>query len=666
MSGDAPARPFPSPPPAAAGRGHRWLLALLLLVGLALRVAYGWGGTHHNRFWDERYAFENVHALAVKGTTLTPRGFYASPLFFAPVSGLALALERLHERTGDARWDALEDGAPQPALYRAARAWTALLAVAGIGLLYLLGRRLRGPDVGLLAAALLTFLPWHLHMSGYFKPDAMLITAIVAALYATVRTLETASWRWGAVTGLAIAAAASAKLTGVVAAFPLALGTVLLGPGDRRRWRNLAVAATVSALSFLLFNPHWRLYPGYMERLKSEYEYGAFLHGTSRWDVTADSLALFAGRWVHSPPGAWLAGGGALFLLIAALPVLRRPAASATRARAAATLGLLSFAPIWLLVYVTQTNHFKPNNVLPILPVTCLCLAFALRALWRGVRHLVPPRWRGRAGTGAWLALAALVVPPGWNYVYRQSIPHTRDLAERFLRRPMTRSDNHVVLAERMDVPEPAWHGRRPIRGLRHDVERLDGVDPGVLESADGWIFHSRRLFEPGASWHARAMTSVDRKELRTLSPRWFRARGPELVVVRRLFQPSDGGSLGLAPCADGTPRCLVGSLRDAMTGGESPQPGAFEPGRLVSLQISIPARPYSPPGELPAILVAGQPRTVHLISVHTYGHTFTTERFSMPRGQARTRLELPDAHWVKPPGEGEIGWTSWQRGSGD
>ena len=70
------------------------LLGSIVLAALALRLLYASYGLHSERFWDERYAFENVRPL-MAGSLKPVKSYYPSPVVNAPVAdGVAVKRAR--------------------------------------------------------------------------------------------------------------------------------------------------------------------------------------------------------------------------------------------------------------------------------------------------------------------------------------------------------------------------------------------------------------------------------------------------------------------------------------------------------------------------------------------------------------------------------------------
>jgi len=142
----------------------------------------------------------------------------------------------------------------------AGRALTAILDIASVGLLFLIGRWLYSPAVGLLAAALLTTTVLHIQLARFFTVDPFLTFFILLAVVFMVLALrqnklgiQTLSLLLASLTvGLAV----GSKFSAVLLVLPLAV-TVFLLPGWRleRKIGILVAALLLAFLAFFITNP---------------------------------------------------------------------------------------------------------------------------------------------------------------------------------------------------------------------------------------------------------------------------------------------------------------------------------------------------------------------------------------------------------------------------
>lgn len=133
------------------------------------------------------------------------------------------------------------------------RLLTALLDVGAVALLYLLGRRLFDPVVGLLAAAFLALDVLHIQLAHFWTVDPYLTFFALAAIYCLVLALDHPRFFWpGAVfVGLAV----GSKFAGIFLLLPLALFCWWHAPAFWPRARRLLLAVFLAALTFALTNP---------------------------------------------------------------------------------------------------------------------------------------------------------------------------------------------------------------------------------------------------------------------------------------------------------------------------------------------------------------------------------------------------------------------------
>jgi 4-amino-4-deoxy-L-arabinose transferase-like glycosyltransferase len=92
-----------------------------------------------------------------------------------------------------------------------------ILGVASIYLVYVLGRQLFSPSVGLLAAAILTFFPWHIWHSQYARYYAAVIFFVALMHVFFVRSLRKDSIFFLVLAGIAAVLAVDSHITAVMA-----------------------------------------------------------------------------------------------------------------------------------------------------------------------------------------------------------------------------------------------------------------------------------------------------------------------------------------------------------------------------------------------------------------------------------------------------------------
>ena len=135
------------------------------------------------------------------------------------------------------------------------RTLSALADTASIFLVYILGRRLHGPAVGLLAAALTALAVIHIQHSHFYRPETFSVLFTLASFWAMLRMLERKRWRDSALLGLMVGLALAPKINILPLLLPLALayGYRVLdeagGHWSRVAWHAVARVAGHAALA---------------------------------------------------------------------------------------------------------------------------------------------------------------------------------------------------------------------------------------------------------------------------------------------------------------------------------------------------------------------------------------------------------------------------------
>lgn len=140
---------------------------------------------------------------------------------------------------------------------------TALFDAGTVLFIFLLGRRLYGVAVGLLAAALLSVTVLHIQLAHFFTSDPYLTFFVVAAIHFMVAAHG--NWSAGSaherrgkwyfiLAAIMVGLAIGSKFTAVLLSLPLLWTAAAIGPSSRRRyWALLGIV--VAALAFALTNP---------------------------------------------------------------------------------------------------------------------------------------------------------------------------------------------------------------------------------------------------------------------------------------------------------------------------------------------------------------------------------------------------------------------------
>lgn len=595
-------------------------LLLVLLAAGALRVWYASAQQHINRFEDERYSLQNVRKIYHLDDFEPASGYYPSPVFNLPQVWALRTSQFVYERTGRESFKAVGDnGRLLPTGFFLTRLYQALCGTATVLLIFLMGRRLASPRVGLLAAAIFAFLPWMLHSSGYNKPDALLVFGASLAFWTSLRALDRGGVADYAFAGAAIAVAMSAKLTGGLVAVPLTVGTLffLRGPERFRRAALLVFAGATSAFTFVLLNPYWRAYLHFIQGLQRDY---AGRTEASRLEVVPRILKMHVEPMLFGSLFGALALIGTVVVIFRCLEGFRATPRDPVedRTRLIAWSALLAFPLVYTVAYAVQTSYFKANNFLLIVPLTTLGLAWLLDALWRRVRELIPPRWTGAVGVTAACGVMLFFFLSGFHYVERSVVPSTYDAARLWLHNGFDPAVARLVYRETWQAPQPVWEGTRLLhRGLSAEVAS-ETVDIDAALDADAVLL---RLDRAGRDAGLAAQLEAEGwGEVLTLTPKVARLRGPPLLAAKRDWLRVS--KVGAKPESCG-PACLR---------TEQPElPGDAE--KVVAF-LWIPTS-FAPPAHPPELHLEGEPRPLplHIASKKGHGYLFVTPRFTAAPG---------------------------------
>jgi len=374
-----------------AGRARRWAwgaLAAVLLGGLGLRL---WGvrqGLPYAYNADEADHFV-PHAIEMFAHgTLNPH-YFANPPAFTYVLHAVFALAY-----GGAKGAVRAFAVHPEAVYTLARVCAAALGTVALWLLYLVGARLWGRAVGLLAAAIeaVAFLPvFYAHLA---LNDAPTLAPATLSLLGSAGVLRKGRLRDHLLAGVGLGLACATKYTAGIVLLPLLAAIALRHRGrgagpPARALAGLALAGACALAAFVVANPYALLD---YHSFHAELAHQSALSSESQGKLGAPKeggLAYYL--WSFTWGLGW---GPSLAALAGAVTVWRRERA----------LGwLLVPAAVAFLAFMGTESRYFGRWLMPIFPVACLLAAMftAQVVAWAGLTL---------RSQGARVLLAALLV----------------------------------------------------------------------------------------------------------------------------------------------------------------------------------------------------------------------------------------------------------------
>lgn len=277
------------------------------------------------------------------------------------------------------------------------RAISALMDLGAIFFLFLLGRRLYGSKVGLLAAGLLSLSVLNIQLSHFYAVDTFANLFIVATFFFLVRATSSGRWLDYALTGLMFGLGLSSKLSVFTLSAPILAGVGLdlyrrarggnVRPAVEHSLVRLLTVFVIAALTFRVLQPiafggpsfwDWSLNPVWVKDILEQEKMvsgDADLPWVQQWTDRSVLFPLYnIVVWgLGLPLGlAGLAGFG-----LAAFELLRR--------RKVAHLLPLVYVTVTFLYHALTFVKFI-RYFLPIYPFLALFAAYLIAWLWRRAR----------------------------------------------------------------------------------------------------------------------------------------------------------------------------------------------------------------------------------------------------------------------------------------
>lgn len=620
-------------------------LLLLLAIGTGLRLWYGGWNLSGSRYWDEQYTLDNVRQVYVHHTVAPISGYYPSPVVSVPAAVVLWFNERLQKGLGSS-YDAMDDdGNFDPTAYRLLRGLQTLYGVLGILFLFLIGKRVLSPADGLLAAALFTFMPWQIHASGYIKPDAQLVAFVLLACYGALVAVDRPTGLSHTWAGMAVGLAASPKITGVLAAIPLAVATLALIRREPRRLLLASWAGGAAFLTFVLLNPFWQHYLSLLSGLRRDY---ASRSGTTRWDIPRLLLDQILDAYGLGIVAGTLALGGTVLVVGALVAGMKnlgvielgpsRPRSKRRRAPSIRSFGarrrlkatmLLAFPAIFVPVYVAQTPYFKGNNFLPVMALMTLPAAWATLALARKLKHRLPQGGRV-AGVALVIAVVALAAHAGTRYVHHSVVPSTFDHATLLVQKTLRSNLGRVLVASQAPVRKTSWEGGILLgkgKSLLLTAEDADTVSWQRLLGVDAVIAPTRFFDQPDSAL-GRLLAATAAENVYTIARQGLETRGESLTALVRRFRPRPEHQQRTLPCPG---RPTTDGCRRLAT---PPDLRPRETWNLV-LQLGVATGSSQDPQQPFEVIANGSSLLLHPVSPGRWA----SERFDVPESALEVRL---------------------------
>ena len=629
---------------------QKWLLGILLLWALAVRVLFSWPDPTMNRLWDERYNAGNVAAILAHDQWRPVRTHYPT-LSYLPHAVTLKVYETARSLPWLSSLPTTFGIAPDTRPYltrvavRVSRIIQTLLGTASLFVVFLIGRRLFGPWVGLGAAFLLAVAPWHMRQSGVFKPDIMLVLTAVLTLYAILAARRSESLRGYAIAGAMVGATAAAKWNGAALALPLLVAIALGGVRDLGRLvRRTAAAAAGGAGVLLLLNP-WlvlapEMYRRHLGSTVNHYRERLAEAGAGLFDQPLNAVTSLAGGVYFSPVLGACGLLGLGWMLVLALRARREIQGPLPGERLGATVADAFILAVFFGGYVVSlwvvTRYPKPPNWLIVAPVVALAGAWFLCKLVRVARALPERRL-----TVVALAILAVVAglagldKAGFVHasVYEENVPLTSAEAARTAGRPKPLRGRTFITELPLGIQDfdpRIWNGNYVSTLIRTDS--IAAESGSEREAADVLLFSASRLESGQDSIYQDLTAEQPGAIVQRFEPSLFRLRGDPVVLVRRSF-----ASLG-PPTTAAFSQAGEGLYDVDPTALHAEADAVDAAGTLVSLEIAV--RTPSRDAVGISIEVDGNPLPCRHTQRGRERRRCLTPRFEVPQSPVRILVE--------------------------
>jgi len=607
-----------------AYKAPRWIalaLAGVLLASFAVRTWDASFGLYAGRHFDERFTFKNVSAILKHGEYKPRHAFYLS-LSYLPQTAVLAASDGLYRVTGYplfSIFDESKDG-NSPTAYWLARMVNVVYGMLSLWVLFLIGRRLYSPEVGLLAAAVLAALPRHLTSSTEFKPDILVILLTLVTFYWTLAAASQPALGRFLRVGLGVGLAVSTKYTGIAAAIPITAAVLKNGWRDRRQWLWLVPAGLASILTFLALNPFLDVVFQFMPILVHGYAAKGVEEQSNHWVVFERQVDFLIRN--HGPVVAFFV----LLGIVGLLWRIYRPAPEDSEARRLGSMLILSVLLGYSVVHSLGMTLFRSQNYLPVVPFSSLAAAWAMVETWRRLSLRFPRlSWQPVAAVLG-IAFCGALVAQEASVAYYRVVPTSFSAVNDSLLSGLQPTGLRQVVLE-SSLGRFNW-GEASRRPLLSPVDRLARQNPRLLDLADVEVFPGSEIAGPDAAFYRGRQDRVPKSQVEIVESRFLRRRGEAVTVVRHPWDLESELELDLLRSPNGSP-FLVGCL----------PAGRFQPGDILSFELVVPKAAADE--DLYTARLGPGDRTIRLGDTGRHRNRFflTSPRFELAAGEGEVDI---------------------------
>ncbi len=512
-------------------------LASLVVVGVIVRLPWAGFGLGHNPIdVDERHLAQSVLEFFRSGALPHETAEHHPGILYWLLVGSFLVTYVSSLVSGLSR---SLDQIPLEVFVFTGRLTNILLAAGAIAIVGLIGKRLSGPRVGLLAAGVFGIAPLSVETSTLLRNDVAEVLLVVASVYVALELCRSDSRILPALAGGLAGLATGVKYTAVFVILPVA-GAAALRGARAKSIEPIALALVAFCVVLGATNHFlWFDFPNFSRQLANEVAHS----GRGHWAATDNPGWFFTRTLAEQGVGALLVCLSVGFFVFG-LVTWR------------AELWVFLAFPVTYIWFMTQQPAHFPRWVYPLVPFVAVAGCSALDALVKAFDALPRRRWFGVPARFFSTALIILAVWPalvaGATGLSRALARPTHELAETSVRRRAAPRDRILL--------EEGWLDLRN-SGLR--VTRVRNLEPVLtgglyqLQAYDWIVVPETRFQSAGLERLALVEQFVASREFGASPGVDFRLyRPPSLTVSQtstdfRLANPEAAPFLGFEWRAD-------------------------------------------------------------------------------------------------------------------